>query len=57
MDCVAARSSGLVTSRTISTLPMAVGRMKERMPLRFFLSRAVRATSFSAVALKVGSGP
>src|SRR6266852_6179772 len=43
MDSVAARSSGSVTSRTISVLPMAVGRTKERMPLRFFLSRAVRA--------------
>ena len=57
MDSVAARSSGSVTSRTISVLPMAVGRTKDRLPLRFFLSREVRATSFSAVALKCGSGP
>src|ERR1700722_3676977 len=54
---VAARSSGSVTSRTISVWPMAVGRTKERMPLRFFLSREVRATSFLAVALNFGSGP
>src|SRR6202789_4263288 len=57
MDWVAARSSGSVRSRTISVVPMAVGRTKERMPLRFFLSREVRATSFSAVALKRGKGP
>ena len=35
----------------------AGGRTKERVPLRFFLSLEVRATSFSAVALKGGSGP
>jgi len=46
-----------VTLRTISVLPMAVGRTKERMPLRFFLSREVRATSFFGVALNGGSGP
>ena len=57
MDSVAARSSGCVTSRTIFTMPMPVGRMKERVPLRFFLSPEVRATSFAAVALKGESGP
>ena len=34
--------------------PMPLGRTKERMPLRFFLSRLVKATSFCAVALKAG---
>ncbi len=57
MDWVAARSSGVVTSRTISVCPMRVGRTKDKEPLRFFLSRAVRATSFSAVASKGESGP
>ncbi len=57
MDSVAVRSSDSVTSRTIWAVPMAVGRTKERMPLRFFLSREVRETSFSAVALKGDRGP
>ena len=57
MALVEARSSDSVTLRTISVLPMAVGRTKERTPLRFFLSRAVRATSFCAVALNGESGP
>src|SRR5581483_1305554 len=48
--CAASSSSRSVTSRTIVTLPMPVGRTKERAPLRFFLSLAVSAMRCSASA-------
>ena len=37
MDSVAARSSASVTSRTISVVPMPVGRTKERRAAAVFL--------------------
>ena len=57
MDSVAVCSSASVMSRTMVVLPMVVGRTKERVPLRFFLSPWVRATSDAALALNGGMGP
>jgi hypothetical protein len=38
IDSVAESNSASVTSRTISVVPMLVGNMNERTPLRVFLS-------------------
>ena len=45
------RSSASVTSRTTVASPMPTGRTKERVPLRFFLSLAVSATSVCGVGV------
>src|SRR5665213_1108152 len=57
MPWAAARSSSAVTSRPMVASPMPTGRMKERVPLRDFLSLAVLATRAAASALKGRRGP
>src|SRR6202789_1708363 len=56
--CVAASSSSdSVTAFTTAASPIPTGRTKERAPLRFFLSFAVRATRSVALAVKGCIGP
>jgi phosphate transport system protein len=57
VQSIAELSSASVTSSTTMALPMPLGRMKRRVPARFFLSRSAAARSLARVARNGGSGP